>query len=114
MPGRDQQNADGGGGLTGDGPGVTVIQVDYGAGGRAGNTLAHLAAFSFEAPFTIFRDFSLAAVSANGTALSNKPGGGVAFPAAGIGFRTSSAASLDMSSLQISGFTWGIWTRMLL
>ena len=101
----------GGGGLTGDGPEVTIIQVDYGAGGRPGNNLAHLAAFSFEAQFTIFRDFSLIAVSANDTELGIKPGGTETFPATGIGFRTSSAVSLDMSSLQISGFTWGIWIR---
>jgi hypothetical protein len=56
-----------------------------------------------------FRDFSLAAVSANGTALTNKRGGAEAFPTIGIGFRTSYAVSLDMSSLQISGFPWGIW-----
>ena len=104
----------GGGGLTGDGPEVTVIQVDYGpAGGRrpGSSSRAHLAAFSFEAQFTIFRDFSLVAVSANGTALTNKAGGAEVSPATGIGFRTSSAVSLDMSSLQISGFTWGIWIR---
>jgi len=94
-----------GGGLIGDGPAVTVLKVYYHS-----NT-SHLAAFSGFHSDVIFRDFSLLAVSANGTALGR--GHKSAGWWGGVGFRSWSAVALEMSSLSISGFIYGVRTRYM-
>ena len=74
---------------------MTIIQVDYGSpGSTESRTRSHLAAFAFgRREYQIFRDFSLVAVSSNGTKLVTKRNGtGREFASAGIGLRTSSGA----------------------
>ena len=94
-----------GGGLVGDGPAVTVLKVYYHS-----NT-SHLAALCGFRSDVIFRDFSLLAVSANGTALGR--GHKSAGWWGGVGFRSGSAVALEMSSLSISGFIYGVRTRYM-
>ena len=94
-----------GGGLIGDGPGLTLIQVVYG-----GSNTSHLAAFTLARSFQIFRDFSLDAVAANGTGLGVTKGVGP-LGWAGIGFRAFSAVNQELTSVSISGFIYGIRIR---
>ena len=95
-----------GGGLVGDGPAVTVLKVYYHS-----NT-SHLAALCGFRSDVIFRDFSLLAVSANGTALGRGHKSAAGWWG-GVGFRSGSAVALEMSSLSISGFIYGVRTRYM-
>ena len=95
-----------GGGLIGDGPDVTVLNVHY-----QRNT-SHLAALCGFHSSMIFRDFTLHAVSANGTSLG-KRGTTTTGWWAGVGFRSWSAVALEMTSLSISGFIYGVRTRFM-
>ena len=94
----------GSGGLIGDGPGVTVLQVEYG-----GKNTSHLAAICGFSSSAVFRDFSLHAVSHNGTGLLGPRG--LAWQ--GVGFTTFSAVALEMTSIEISGFIYGVRIRYM-
>ena len=94
----------GSGGLIGDGPGVTVIQVEY-----SGKNTSHLAVICGFSSSAVFRDFSLHAVSQNGTGLVGPRG----LPWQGVGFTTNSAVALEMTSIEISGFIYGVRIRYM-
>jgi hypothetical protein len=96
-----------GGGITGDGAGVTVLQFVYG-----GANTSHLAAIYWDhVQFLEFRSFSVVALARNGSELGNTKNGHPTLPPAGVGFRGESNVNLELHALQISGFRVGIWGR---
>jgi hypothetical protein len=94
----------GGGGLVGDGQGVTEILVEY-----SGGNSSHLAAICGFSSSAVFRDFTLAAVSKNGTGLSGPRG----LPWQGVGFTTRSAVALEITNIGIRGFIYGVRIRYM-